>query len=116
MTDKTIDETPDDAPTVLDKVAEVSTAIADGTADLFIDLTSSPTSRAGHTVHRVGKMDEAKVPHSVIALQLSENSHTNITYEKSEIPTIVKLYKDSATKVGVTKAQARALIKDQKNK
>ncbi|WP_208647510.1 hypothetical protein [Pseudomonas kribbensis] len=78
-----------------------------------LDLTSTPTSRAGHTIERVGKMDEAEVDHEVIALQLTKNSRKGNQYEADEIPTLVKVYQDTHSAVGVTSAQTRALIRDQ---
>lgn len=79
----------------------------------LLDKVASPASRAGSTVERVSKMLGANVPASVVALQLTENSRNGNTYSASEMAVLDKLYKDTKTKVGVTKKQANALIKDQ---
>jgi hypothetical protein len=78
-----------------------------------LEKVASAASRAGSTTERVGKMAEAGVPASVIAMQLTENSRNGNTYSTAEIPTLVKVYQDSKSAVGVTAAQAQALINDQ---
>ena len=94
-----------------DRVKKVGEDVVDFAVDL--ELTATATSRAGHTVERVGKMDEAEVDHEVIALQLTKNSKKGNQYEADEIPTLVKVYQDNQSAVGVTAAQTRALIRDQ---
>jgi hypothetical protein len=88
------------ATTMLDKLSEV------------IDNVSTPTSRAGFTVNRVGTMRKAGVSLGVIALQMSENSQTGQKYTTKEIQALEKVYKDCKTKACITKKQAQALTKD----
>lgn len=78
-----------------------------------IEKVSSPSSRAGSTVERAGRMLEEGVSPSVIALQMTENSPTNQTYTPEGVETLGQVYQDSKTKVVLTAKQTRALIKDQ---
>lgn len=80
--------------------------------DCIIDKVSSPASRAGHTVERVGKMLEAGVSPRTIAMQMSDNSTNEINYTEQDILAFGNLYQDAKTKVGVTSEQTRALIAD----
>ena len=79
-----------------------------------IEKVSSPSSRAGWTVQRVGVLLEDGLSPKVIALQMTENSPTKATYTSSEVIGMGKLYEDSKTKVVLTAKQTRALINDQK--
>lgn len=96
---------------IIEKVINAGQDIADFAIDL--DPTTTATTRAGHTVERVGKMDEGEVDHEVIALQLTKNSKRDNQYSADEIPTLIKLYQDTQSTVGITAAQSRALIRDQ---
>ncbi|MBL7237999.1 MAG: hypothetical protein JJK57_15770 [Komagataeibacter hansenii] len=84
----------------------------DGTTDL-IEKVSSPASRAGSTVERVGRMLEAQVSPEVIALQMTKNSANGNKYTVSDINSYGSLYKDAKKRSPITAAQTRALIKDQ---
>lgn len=81
--------------------------------DVTLEKTANATKRSGHTVERAAKLSAANVPNEVIALQLSLNSMTGNQYTASEIPTLVKVYKDSKTRPGITTAQFDALVEDQ---
>lgn len=96
---------------IIDTLKQAGQDALDFAVDL--DPTTNATSRAGHTVERVGKMDEGNVDHEVIALQLTKNSKHDNQYSADEIPTLVKVYQDNLSTVGITAAQARALIRDQ---
>ncbi len=80
-----------------------------------IDKFTTATDRAGHTIHRVGQLVDAGVSPATIASQLTDNSSNGITYTKDDVVTMSKVAIDSKTKVGVTKTQTAALIKDQKD-
>ena len=79
-----------------------------------LDKVQTPTSRAGHTVHRVAMMLENDVDPDVIALQMSKNSATGRTYTATEVKMLGKLYNDCKTKSPIKALQAKALIRDQK--
>lgn len=66
-------------------------------------------SRAGSTVERVGKMDEAGVPRKVIAFVMTERSTNNITWTEEAVGIVCDVYEESKTKVLVTASQATAL-------
>ncbi len=78
-----------------------------------IEKVSSPSTRAGSTTERAGRMLEEGVSPSVIALQMTENSPNKKTYTQSDVVTLGKVYEDSKTKVVLTAKQTRALINDQ---
>lgn len=75
--------------------------------------TLTTASRAGFTVERIGRMQESGVSNGVIAMQLTENSPNGEKYTEDMVQAIGVLYKDSKTKVVITKAQTQALINDQ---
>jgi hypothetical protein len=77
-----------------------------------IDKASGPTSRAGVTVERIAK---AGVSSRTIATQLADNSHTGQIYTAGHIDSFKMLFTDVQTKVGVTAAQAQAMINDQQS-
>lgn len=79
-----------------------------------IEKVSSPSSRAGFTVERAGRMIEEGISHAVIALQMTESSPNKQTYTSSDVATLGNVYKDSKTKVLLTARATRALINDQK--
>ena len=89
------------------------THVAIDTANDLIEKVSSPASRSGSVVERVGKMRETGVDPEVIALQMTKNSPTAQTYTTNDVETCSKLYQDSKAKVVITSKQTRALIKDQ---
>jgi hypothetical protein len=80
-----------------------------------IDKASGPTSRAGGTLERIAKMTKAGVSARAIATQLEDNSHTRQQYTVEHVEGFKMLFKDVQTKVGVTAAQARAMMADQQN-
>lgn len=79
-----------------------------------LDKVQTPTSRAGHTVHRVAMMLENDVDPDVIALQMSKNSATGRTYTATEVKMLGELYNDCKTKSPIKASQTKALIRDQK--
>ncbi len=79
-----------------------------------LDKVSSPTSRAGSTIERVGKVCEKGVHPEVIALQMTKNSSNSYEYTEDDISAYKKIYQDTKTKVVITKAQASGLIENQK--
>ena len=88
--------------------------IKDQAADSF-EKCSSPGSRAGTIVERVGKMDANNVQHEVIALQLTKNSRTGTTYTIEAVEVLCNVYSDSRSGTLVTAKQATALIEDVRN-
>lgn len=94
------------------KITKTINAMNDVAVDM-IDKVSGSTSRAGVSVDRVGKMAKGGVGTRTIATQMTENSHTGQVYKAEHIEGIKMLFKDVQTKVGVTAAQARALMADQ---
>jgi peptidyl-tRNA hydrolase len=94
------------------KIIKAAKSVSDFTTD-SIDKISSPASRAGSTVERVGKMRKANVHSEVIALQMTKNSAKKQAYEVRDIEAFEKLYNDTQTKVGITAKQARTLIEAQ---
>lgn len=86
---------------------------ASDTAIDLLDKVSTPTSRAGTTIERVGKMHTKRVDKDVIALQLTKNSKNGNVYSETHVDAILMIYEDTKTKVGITKTQATALIEDQ---
>jgi hypothetical protein len=85
------------------------------TAKDAIDKVSGPTSRAGHCVDRVSKLDNNGVQKSVIAAQLTANSPNKQQYTVQDVDTLLKLAKDVKTKVVITAKQYTALSNDEKN-
>lgn len=85
--------------------------ILNGLSD-FQDGISSPSTRAGRAVQRVGNMTRAGVVDTAQAAQMSHNSPTGETYTVQDIQSYQKLAQDSQTRVVVTQSQANALIKD----
>ena len=98
----------------MSKLSQTANKVVDSTVNV-IDKVSSPSSRAGSTVERVGKMLEAKVPPKVIACLMTENSSNKHIYSESDINAIGQLYEDAKTKVVVRSKETRALIKEQQN-
>lgn len=78
-----------------------------------LNKISSPGSRAGATVERVARMRKANVDPEVIALQMTKSSAKKQTYTVNDVQSFEKLYKDTETRVPMTKAKATALIDDQ---
>ena len=82
--------------------------------DVVLDKVQTPTSRAGHTVHRVAMMLGNDVDPDVIALQMSKNSATGRTYTATEVKMLGELYNDCKTKSPIKALRTKALIRDQK--
>lgn len=78
-----------------------------------LEKTHNATERAGHTVERAAKLAKAGVPHSVIALQLTEGSSSGQKYVASEVKTLVKIHNDNTSKPNINTKQYKALLKDQ---
>jgi hypothetical protein len=75
-----------------------------------IDKTSGPRKRAGHTLERIAKASASRVGDDVLALLLTGNSWRGHSYSAEEIPTLVKVYDDCGSGVGLTKVQVESLI------
>lgn len=110
-----LDTTTDTNNTIADTANTIIETVIDTPVDTF-DKFFTSTNRAGAVVERVGKMLDAKVSPKVIALQLTENSPNSTTYTETHVTAYGDLYKDSKTKVVITKKQARSLTKDQQSK
>lgn len=80
-----------------------------------LEKCSSPASRAGSVVERVGKMNAGNVSHAVIALQLTTNSPTGKTYTVEAVAVLCNVYNDSRSGTLVTAKQATTLIEDVRN-
>ncbi|MGB4497653.1 MAG: hypothetical protein WBI40_03050 [Methylococcaceae bacterium] len=78
----------------------------------FIEKVSTPSSRAGSTVERIGKMLISGVDEEVIALQMTKNSPTNTKYDVNDVRTCGKIYEDAKTKAIITAKQTRSLMED----
>lgn len=89
-------------------------SLTDSTVNL-LEKASTPASRAGSTVERAGKLLEEGVDPEVIALQMTKNSATRTPYTVAEVMAYGHLYQDAKSRVPLPAAQARALIKDQRN-
>jgi len=100
--------------TIVEKVKDAFQDVADTAID-GIEKVSGPASRAGAVVNRVGAMSAGGVKNKVIAVQMTENSPNGHQYSEGFVKELVHLAHDSETKVVVTKAEATALIKDQKS-
>lgn len=92
---------------------KILNSAVDSTIDQ-IEKISSPASRAGSAIDRVGKMLEAGVKPNVIALQMTENSPKGKQYTVAKVLAYGDLYEDAKTKAPITAAQSRALIEDQR--
>lgn len=100
-----------------DKALEAVVGAVSSAGDIgsqALDKVSSPASRAGITIERVGKMVKGKVAPEAIAAQLSAGSSTNHNYTVEQVKGFNALYEDCQTKVPVTRAAAEALIADSK--
>lgn len=71
--------------------------------------------RLALTVDRIVKMHEAGISVNTIAQQLTDNSRNKNVYSVQIITGIIALHEDCQSHVGITKAQASALISDQAN-
>jgi hypothetical protein len=79
----------------------------------FLDKVRSPSTRAGNTIERVGKLSEAGVSHRVIAAQMEENTRLDVRFSEGDIKVITKVWQCSKSNVLITKNQSKALIQDQ---
>ena len=99
----------------IDVVVDTSINIVDIVDDNLIEKASSPSSRAGLVIGRVGSAIEDNVDAEVIALQMTKNSVNNNTYSEGEVLSFNKLYLDSKGRQSVfTAKQATALKRGQK--
>lgn len=84
------------------KVKEVVDSAVDA-----LEKCSSPATRAGNSIERVGKLDARGVPRKVIVTLLTER--TGEEWTEAEVGTISKVYRASQRRVLV---QATALLED----
>lgn len=87
------------------KVKEVVDSAVDA-----LEKCSSPATRAGNSIERVGKLDARGVPRKVIVTLLTER--TGEEWTEAEVGTISKVYRASQRRVLVTASQATALLED----
>mgnify|MGYP003589540144 CR=1 FL=1 len=80
-----------------------------------LDKVQTPTTRAGNTVERVGKMYESGVDPDVIALQMTKKSPTKKRYTRRDVETLNAVYQDAKSCVLITASQAKSLMQDQIN-
>ena len=69
--------------------------------DVF-EKCSTPATRAGNTVERVGKMAEAGVSRKTIASQMTERSRNGVAWTEQRVGVICDLYLESMTQVLIT--------------
>ena len=81
----------------------------------LIDKIRTPSSRAGNTVERAGKMAEAGVCLDAIAAQMTHNSKNGTKYSPRDAEVLAKVYEDCKSNVLITSAQAKAMIDDAKD-
>lgn len=80
----------------------------------FLEKASSPATRAGHAIERVGKLVEGGFDKEVIALLMTKRSPTKKVYTEAAVDVLSDIYQDSKTAVLVTAWQTKALLNDQK--
>lgn len=73
---------------------------------------STPATRAGNTVERVGKMAAGGVSRNAIAVQMTERSRNDVEWTEQKVGVICDLYLESKTQVLITSSQASALMED----
>lgn len=83
--------------------------LSDKAVDVF-DKCSSPSSRAGSTVERVGKLDESRVPREAIAIIMTDRSTNKTKWTVEKVGVVSDLYQECKTKVLITSIQATALM------
>ncbi len=88
--------------------------------DAFQCLTSTQTSRTGHTAARVTSALRNGVDPEVLALQITKNAQKNnpnsaLTFTAAEMPTIAKLHAANKRRPALTKQQTGALIRGHKH-
>ena len=86
-------------------------AVQDAAVD-FMEKCSTPCSRAGHAIERVGKLLEGGIAPNVIAMQMTTTSPTGIKYTRANILAFGDLYEDSISGQAMPAKQARALLAD----
>ena len=75
-----------------------------------LEKCSTPATRAGNTVERVGKLDAAGVPRKAIAVMMTERC--NFQWTEQSVGVICDVYRESKKQVLVTASQYSALIDD----
>lgn len=96
------------------------TAVAAKICDAFEGLTSTQTSRTGHTAARITSALDNGVDPEVLALQITKNSLKNnptspVTFTATEMHTIAKLHAANKSRPALTRHQTGALIRVHKN-
>ena len=97
----------------MSNLKNIANTAIDNTTEFF-EKVSTPASRAGSVVERVGTLLEEGVDKDVIALQMTKNSPNRKKYTGAKVLALGELFEDSKTKVTITSAQSRALINDQR--
>lgn len=75
-----------------------------------LEKCSTPGTRAGNLVERVGKMDASGVPRKVIALLMTDRSTCNINWTEEKVGVLSDAYRESQTRALITASQATALM------
>jgi hypothetical protein len=78
----------------------------------ILEKCSTPATRAGNTIERVGKMAARNVPHEKIAAEMTKRSKNNVTWTPQKVGVLCDLFRDCKTQVLVTASRASALIDD----
>ena len=86
--------------------------------DTLENLTSTQTSRTGHTAARVASSLANNVDRDVLALQMTKNIKKNnpenpVKFTGSDMDAIAKLHQANRTRSALTKKQTGALIREQ---
>lgn len=89
-------------------------------SDAFEGLTSTQTSRTGHTAARVTSALANGVDPEVLALQITKNGMKNnpnspVTFTAAEMSTIAKLHAANKSRPALTRQQTGALIRGHKH-
>ncbi|WP_052310191.1 hypothetical protein [Pantoea ananatis] len=98
-----------------DNLIDKALNVAADAGSLALEKISSPTSRSGIVIERVGKMAAAGVADNVIAVQLSSGSSTKHEYTVEQVVGMKALFADCHTKVPVSRPVTEALIEDAKS-
>jgi hypothetical protein len=103
----------------LNEVVANAEHYADSAIDVWENLTANQTDRAGHAAARLASTLANNVDAEVLALQLTKNSRKNNPeapeiFTEQEVIAVGKFYMANRTRSVLPKAQAGALIREQK--
>ncbi|MEL7936423.1 hypothetical protein [Pseudomonas delhiensis] len=92
---------------ITDVLKPITTAVAEG-----LEKTHSPTTRAGHTIERAGKLLEAGISPRVVATHLTDTSANGHVYSEQGVKEMGYLWQDSKTRVGISVSAYDAFTED----